>query len=87
MRDQYFYLEFTIGCLERFDALSRLIFAIKAEKDRIIASWGSDESDPVRERNWVELLDEPAVEWFANTFDFDSEEGKNVPETLGPHVA
>ena len=80
MRDRYFYLEFAICSVSRFDALARMFAALKTEKDRIVASWHSDapedEYDPAQEPKWLEFLDEPAMEWFANTFDYDSEEGK-----------
>lgn len=80
MRDRYAYLEFSIGSLARFDALARMFDALKAEKDRIVASRDSDAPDdeynPAQEPNWIEFLDEPAREWFADTFDYDSEERK-----------
>lgn len=80
MRDQYFYLEFTIGAYARFDALSRMFVALKAEKDRIWArstpEAEEDDYEPMFDPKWLELLDEPAIEWFADTFEFDSSEGE-----------
>lgn len=84
MRDRYHYLEFAIGAVARFDTLAHLFAPLKAEKDRIIASWDSDtpedEYDPAAEPHWIDFLDEKALEWFADTFDYDSEEGKTFQE-------
>ena len=80
MRDRYFYLEFAIGSVPRFDALARMFAALKAEKKQIIPSPDSDAPenacDPERESRLLEFLDDDAVEWFADTFDYNSEEGK-----------
>lgn len=80
MRNQYFYLEFTIGSIARFETLSRLLAALKLEKEQDFfpldgevagPSVGSDETP-----DWSTFLDELAVEWFDNVFDYDSEEGQ-----------
>lgn len=80
MREKSFYINFQIGSPPRFDTLHRFFTAVKAEKDRILRSWDSDDErdqyDPSAESNWREFLDEGATEWFADTFDFHGEEGK-----------
>ena len=84
MRDKSFYLEFRIGSQRRFDALHRFFTALKSEKDQIIKSWDSDaeqdQYDPASEPKWLDFLDDEAVEWFANTFDYNSEEGKTYQQ-------
>ncbi len=76
MRDKYFYLEFSVHSPKRFEALRRLFSALKEEKNRIVRSWDSndeeDRYDPTDEPNWHVLLDEQAVEWFADNFDNDA---------------
>jgi hypothetical protein len=79
MLETCFYLEFTVEKKERFNSLYQLFSAIKREKDPIFALWDSDKNkvsyDPTEELNWIEFLDDEAIEWFANTFDFSGEEG------------
>jgi len=48
--------------------------ALKVEKDRYCNS-GQD-YDSVEEMSWRDFLDKGAIEWFDNTFDYDSEEGR-----------
>ena len=36
--------------------------------------------DPAAEPHWIEFLDETALEWFADTFDYNSEEGKTFQQ-------
>ncbi len=79
MLEQCFYLRFTIGSQRRFDALQRFFRALKSEKDRIIARASDaeqDQYDPANDPKWIDFLDDDAIEWFTNTFDFNSEEGK-----------
>jgi len=84
MREKHFYLEFKIGSQARFDALHRFFAALKSEKDRIITLPGSDaeqaQYDPVTDPKWLHFLDEEAIEWFTNIFDYNSEEGKTYQE-------
>ncbi len=79
MLDSTFYLEFEITASERFNALQRLFFALKAEKDKILKSWDTAEKagqyDPANEPNWIDFLDEKAIIWFDDHIDPDSEEG------------
>jgi len=80
MQEQYFYLEFTIGNEQRFALFTRFFAAIKREKDRVIAAWNAEECpddyDPVKDPQWLDYLDEEAIEWFSDTFDFAGEEGR-----------
>lgn len=80
MRDKYFYLEFSIGSATRFETFARMFHALKAEKDRIIASWDSDRPedayDPDAEPAWTDFLDAETQEWFADVFDYEGDEGK-----------
>ncbi|HCO24662.1 hypothetical protein Mal35_57710 [Gimesia maris] len=79
MLDSPFSLEFEISTPARFDALQRFFFALKSEKDQILKSWDSDaeedQYDPVDEPNWIDYLDEEAIEWFSDFLDLDSPEG------------
>jgi hypothetical protein len=79
MLETCLYLEFTIGKKERFNSLHQLFSVIKREKDLIFALWDSDDEkesyDPTEEPNWIEFLDDEAIEWFTNIFDFNGDEG------------
>ncbi len=79
MLETCFYLEFTVGKKERFNSLSHLFSAIKREKNIIVESRDSDNEkeshDPTKEPNWIEFLDDEAIEYFSNIFDFNGEEG------------
>jgi hypothetical protein len=79
MIETSFYLEFTIGTKERFNSLHQLFLALKYQKELLISDWDRNDSiesyDSDKEPDWSDFLDKEAIEWFANTFDFDSDEG------------
>jgi len=80
MRDRYFYIEFDIGSEARFHTLHRFFTALQAEKNRIFKSGDgrAQEADyhPAKAPQWFNLLDDAAIEWFNDNFDYDSEEGR-----------
>jgi hypothetical protein len=76
MPETSFYLEFTVGTKARFNSLHQLFLALKQEKYLIISS--SDVNDRIESYdpdNWSDFLDDEAIEWFADTFDFSGDEG------------
>ncbi len=82
MKDEYYYIEFKIGDITRFACLQRMFAKLKEVKDNLIQDvyltekqTSSDYVDPVDNFNWKEYLDDKAIEWFNDTFDFNSEEG------------
>ncbi|MBE9044468.1 hypothetical protein IQ255_08635 [Pleurocapsales cyanobacterium LEGE 10410] len=81
MKDEYSYIEFTIGNLDRFACLQKMFEKLKEVKNNWLPDIYLKEkndlnySDPVDSFPWKNYLDREAAEWFANTFDFDSEEG------------
>lgn len=81
MRDKYFFIEFQIGSQPRFDALRRFFLALKAEKDlndqlAFGEETDEDQNDSHQVPDWYQFLDLEAIEWFSDTFDFQSDEGK-----------
>lgn len=76
MRDKYFFVEFQIGSQPRFEALRRFFLALKVEKDRFCLESCEETGMNPEELNWYQFLDLEAVEWFSDTFDFQSDEGK-----------
>ncbi len=64
--------------------LHRFFTELETEKDRIIKSWDSDieqdQNDPAVEAKWLDFLDDEAVDWFTNTFNFNSDEEKTYQE-------
>ena len=83
LKDSYFYIEFEIVSLERFKHLQVMFARLKEVKNDFMGFCDSeaqesslDYQDPVEDFDWSSYLDEEAKAWFADTFDFDSEEGK-----------
>jgi len=85
MKDTYSYIEFEIDNLTRFERLKTLFLKLKEVKDNQdcldearyleLKQNGLDYIDPVDNFPWQFYLDDQALEWFANTFDFNSYEG------------
>jgi len=85
MKDTYSYIEFEIDNLTRFERLKTLFLKLKEVKDNQDCLYearylelkqnGLDYIDPVDNFPWQFYLDDQALEWFANTFDFNSYEG------------
>ena len=81
MKDEYCYIEFKIGDLKRFASLQKMFAKLKEVKNNLIQEAyliekaSSDYVDPVDNFQWRDYLDEKAIEWFDDTFDFNSEEG------------
>ena len=82
MKDEYCYIEFEIGDLNRFASLQKMFAKLKEVKNDLIQDvyltekqTSSDYVDPVDKFQWRDYLDNKAVEWFDDTFDFNSEEG------------
>ena len=81
MKEQYFYIEFQIVILERFNNLSIMFEKLKQVKSDWMNSFEQesdnlDFKDPIDDFQWRNYLDEEAIKWFANTFDYQSEEGR-----------
>ena len=82
MKDEYCYIEFEIGDLNRFASLQKIFAKLKQVKNDLIQDvyltekqTSSDYVDPVDNFQWRDYLDDEAIEWFDDTFDFNSEEG------------
>lgn len=81
MKDTYSYIEFEIINPARFPFLQRFFSQLKEVKSNRASNVALqhkhdfDYSDPVDSFPWQDLLDNEAVEWFENCFNFDSEEG------------
>lgn len=81
MKDTYFYIEFEIINYARFPALQKFFRQLQEVKSNCVSQidlqhkYHHDYSDPVDSFPWQDLLDDEAVKWFENCFDFDSEEG------------
>ena len=82
MKDEYCYIEFEIGDLNRFASLQKMFAKLKEVKNDLIQDvyltekqTSSDYVDPVDNFQWRDYLDDEAIEWFDDTFDFNSEEG------------
>lgn len=82
MKDTYSYIEFQIGDLASFEQLKVMFLKLKEVKDNhnneIYLKETQDNSgykDPVDKYQWKNYLNQKAHDWFANTFDFNSEEG------------
>ena len=81
MKDEYYYIEFQIGNLTRFASLQKMFAKLKQVKNDLIEDiyltekTNSDYVDPVDNFQWRDYLDDKAIEWFNDTFDFNSEEG------------
>ncbi len=82
MKDTYSYIEFKISNLTRFERLQKMFLKLKEVKGNLhqdiyfnCQQNNLDYIDPVDNFPWQYYLDEQALDWFANTFDFDSAEG------------
>ena len=82
MKDEYCYIEFEIGNLNRFASLQKLFAKLKKVKQDLIQDvyltekqTSLDYVDPVDNFQWRDYLDDEAIAWFDDTFDFNSEEG------------
>lgn len=81
MKDVYFYIEFEITNTDRFVRLQKFFSKLKEVKDGWIQDTYLEEKtdrdyhDPVDSFPWQDYLDDEANRWFANSFDYDSEEG------------
>ena len=82
MKDEYSYIEFEIGDNNRFADLQKMFAKLKEVKNDLIQDvyltekqTSSDYVDPVDKFQWRDYLDDEAIEWFNDTFDFNSEEG------------
>ncbi|MGB5635499.1 MAG: hypothetical protein WBM44_02845 [Waterburya sp.] len=82
MKDTYSYIEFEIGNLARFENLQKIFLKLKQVNDdyskEIYLDHKQDNlnyQDPVDDYQWKDYLDQEAIAWFANSFDFDSPEG------------
>jgi hypothetical protein len=83
LRDKYFYIEFEIISLERFQHLQVMFEKLKEVKNDWMGFCDSEAQesnleyqDPVEDFDWHSYLDNEARVWFEDTFDYDSEEGK-----------
>ena len=82
MKDTYSYIEFEFNDSTRFGHLQKMFAKLKEVKDEYskdIELKDKQDSlrykDPVDNYQWQDYLDNEAVAWFADTFDFNSEEG------------
>ena len=81
MKDEYCYIEFKIGNFYRFANLQKIFAKLKEVKNDLIQDVylteknSLDYVDPVDNFQWRDYLDDKAIEWFDDTFDFNSEEG------------
>ena len=81
MKDTYSYIEFEILDPARFSYLQRFFCQLQEIKSNCLPNINLehkqeiDYSDPVDSFPWRDLLDDKAVEWFENCFDFNSQEG------------
>ena len=81
MKDVYSYIEFEITNLDRFIRLQKLFNKLKKVKNDWMQDThlenknDRDYNDPVDSFPWQDYLDDAAIQWFANSFDYDSEEG------------
>ena len=82
MKDTYSYIEFEISDLTKFWRLQLLFNRLKQVKaeysqDVDLAAKQAEliYQDPVDSYQWQDYLDEQAIAYFADTFDFNSEEG------------
>ena len=80
-KEKYFYIEFEIISLKRFEKLQTIFTKLKQVKDSWISPFELDSknldfNDPVDNFQWENYLDEEAMEWFDNDFNYESEEGR-----------
>ncbi len=82
MKDTYSYIEFEFDDSVRFEHLQNIFLKLKEVKDEFGKEIdlenkrnNSTYEDPVDDYQWKDYLDKKAIAHFANTFDFNSEEG------------
>ena len=81
MKDTYSYIEFEILDSARFYPLQKFFRKLQEIKSSYLPNINLEikqevgYSDPVDSFPWRDLLDEKAVKWFENCFDFNSQEG------------
>lgn len=82
MKDTYSYIEFEFDDQVRFEHLRQIFLKLKEVKDEFCKDINLEDKqsnssykDPVDDYQWKDYLDEKAIAWFANTFDFNSQEG------------
>ena len=82
MKDTYSYIEFEFNDLARFQNLQKMFVKLKEVKDKYSQDIDLADTetkaiaqDPVDNYQWQDYLDDKAIAHFADTFDFDSEEG------------
>lgn len=86
MREQFIYLEFMIGSVDGFSALRRFFLALRTEKEKFLRARDSgavEDWDAASNPQWRALLTDEARQWFSNTFDFGSEEGRTYHQLWG----
>lgn len=69
------FLDFDIPTPSRFSALQKIYLALKVEK-ALLATLDSDEWEVRDDPVWRDYLDPEAQSWFANVFDYESDEGE-----------
>jgi len=81
MKDTYSYIEFQFDDFSRFQNLQLIFLKLKEVKNNLsqyldlAEKQNSLYQDPVDDYQWQDYLDDRAMAHFANTFDFNSEEG------------
>ena len=81
MKDIYSYIEFKFSDRERFNTLQTIFYKLKEVKDSFSnldlpdKENEIDYEDPVDQHPWKEYLDQEAIAYFENTFDYNSFEG------------
>lgn len=80
MKDTYSYIEFKFEDSARFENLRQFFVKLKEVKDSCnqdidLVDKNVFYEDPVDSYQWKDYLDQKAIAYFENTFDFNSEEG------------
>ena len=82
MKDTYSYIEFQYHNLTRLENLQRMFCQLKEVKDNFNRDLDLADKqnnpvyqDPVDDDRWRDYLDDGAIAYFEDTFDFNSEEG------------
>ena len=83
MKDKYFYIEFEIGNIARYKNLQKIFLKLKEVKNDWIQNGNSkqektnlDYRDPLEDIDWYSYLDNYAIAWFEDAFDYNSLEGQ-----------
>lgn len=82
MKDTYSYIEFKFDDVAKFRQFQSMFCQLKEVKD----TWDQEQKfserqeelicqDPIDNYQWKKYLNQSAIAWFENTFDFNSEEG------------